>query len=390
MKIISLIAVFLLINCITSELDRKVSFENNLVNYHSNPAGINGMYTGFAFRKYRSNKIGENTTTNPTPVQQQSQQQGEQLPQQQGQQPVQQPGQQQGQQQGPQPGQQPGQQPQGQQPGQQPGQAQGQQKEQPQNQQLEVTSLVPSQNISIKSLSSAVTKQIEDQINFFRNKLANGILEFKVTGEQKVELQILNPPVSRIEGTTRNKEMGKFPSAENMKRTYWSGELEIQAQKKAEQCSETFTPNSKYGEIISTIKYNGKAPEEADWKKAIEDLTTPPQKFEMLLIDDYQYKNTENSNFAQLIYSDLSDIGCASYKCLSKEDKIKSNNSQKEVVIFVCFTGKVGPSAGEKIYSRPKQPSGIGAINCSSSGDKGPYLFLCPKDSKKKLRKSKK
>jgi len=93
----------------------------------------------------------------------------------------------------------------------------------------------------------------------------------------------------------------------------------------------------------------------------------------MNLIDKYQWQGYGLSAFAQLIFSDLTEIGCSTNICQEKDGT--------ESRMFVCFLSPQGPLAGKPIYQRPQKKEDVGKINCTSNGSKEPYNYLCPRNS---------
>ena len=233
----------------------------------------------------------------------------------------------------------------------------------------------------------SVKDQIINKINDFRNKVANGVFEFKMSKDQKSQLATMkNMYFYNSEGTAASPDIGKLPPGKNLKRVYWDVKLHSKAVKWVKQCKTSY-PNDitsgkiKYGMISKMHYYKKDKPKKHDWKMAIDEWVNQisTTNFDLKNIDKYIYQGKSKSIIAQLLYSELNKIGCSSFDC----GKGTHKNSTEEVfkVLFACYLFPQGPIQNKKIYDRALKKDEVGKIKCNSNGSNIPYLYLCPKNT---------
>lgn len=238
-------------------------------------------------------------------------------------------------------------------------------------------------NKQVTKIDQATKDFIINRINSIRNKLGNGIFKFKANQEQKDELNSKdkNYLFYTGEGIKASLEVFKLPPAMNLKRVYWSYDLQNKAKEWANKCKDSFDSNlsvNKNGMVSKMLEYKGDKPDKIDWKPFISYWKKSISLFEIKNIDEYHYKGKSENAFSQLIFSDLNKIGCGSKIC---------DSDGKKQIYYVCYLSPQGPIEGSAIYRRPTKQEEVGTINCLSKGSKDKFSYLCPEDNVAKKRK---
>lgn len=240
---------------------------------------------------------------------------------------------------------------------------------------------------SVKPLSENMRKKIIEKINTFRNKVAKGIFEFEMSQDQKGQLETLpNAVFYKLDGLKASVKIGKLPPAKKMKRVYWSNDLENKAALWAQKCTtknspeiSSGTPGQNKGQISEMKHFKNKEPEIPPWGNVFDSwfdgITS--DNFNIKHIDSFEFTGKGASHFAQLIFEDLTEIGCSQNSC----GKTKSThpNSDKDAldIMFVCFLSPQGPLMKKPIYERPTKKEDVGKVKCKNI--KEPYPYLCSK-----------
>lgn len=202
-------------------------------------------------------------------------------------------------------------------------------------------------NISKQSLKEEDKKIIVDLHNKYRNEIA-------VQTSQK---------------------RPKLPFATNMMQLYWNEELALRAQKWANKCKKSNSPNNerqhpkyKVGENIYSIMTSGGQPQ-MNWEEPINSWYNNIVNFNGKSVDKYTFQGKNSDQFTQLIWAKSIWIGCGFSQFKSELNL---------VTLYVCHYGPSGNNRDRKIFKK----SLTGNCQCpKGTSCKNPlYMGLCCPD----------